>query len=430
MYPAPSTRPPGARPSDRVDANGDPLDDGEERERHRRQLDGAGAAEGRRARDSRHLPHARPARCPKASGKPFLQAVHRPRHRRRQRDARRRGAARARDHGPAQSRAAPQRRRAISASSSAGRPRPPKKRAAPRRFSRPWRAAPIAGRSPTTTQGAARLLRRGPRRRAASTPASSWRCSGFWSARHSCSAPSSRRRRAPGAGAYRDQRPRARLAAVVLPVEQHSRRRAARPGDRRASCTSRRCSSGRRGGCSPIRARRRSPPTSRGSGCRCAGCRTSCRTRFCFPTTATRWRWRSSGRAELFFDSIVREDRPALDLLTANYTFVNERLAQHYGIPNVKGINFRASRWPTTVRVAACSARAAILTRHRAARTAPRRSCAASGCSRTCSARRRRSRRRTCRRSRRTATRSPRCRRCGSGSSSIAPTRCARRATS
>jgi hypothetical protein len=45
--------------------------------------------------------------------------------------------------------------------------------------------------------------------------------------------------------------------------------------------------------------------------------------------------------AELFFDSIVREDRPAIDLLTANYTFVNERLAQHYGMPNVKGINFR-----------------------------------------------------------------------------------------
>ena len=45
--------------------------------------------------------------------------------------------------------------------------------------------------------------------------------------------------------------------------------------------------------------------------------------------------------AELFFDSIVREDRPTVDLLTANYTFVNERLAQHYGIPNVKGVNFR-----------------------------------------------------------------------------------------
>jgi cytochrome c5 len=45
--------------------------------------------------------------------------------------------------------------------------------------------------------------------------------------------------------------------------------------------------------------------------------------------------------AELFFDSVVREDRSTVDLLTANYTFVNERLAQHYGIPNVKGVNFR-----------------------------------------------------------------------------------------
>jgi mono/diheme cytochrome c family protein len=45
--------------------------------------------------------------------------------------------------------------------------------------------------------------------------------------------------------------------------------------------------------------------------------------------------------AELFFDSIVREDRNVLDLLTANYTFVNERLATHYGIPNVYGSQFR-----------------------------------------------------------------------------------------
>ena len=37
---------------------------------------------------------------------------------------------------------------------------------------------------------------------------------------------------------------------------------------------------------------------------------------------------------ELFFDSIVRENRSALELLTANYTFLNDRLAKHYGIPN------------------------------------------------------------------------------------------------
>ena len=50
--------------------------------------------------------------------------------------------------------------------------------------------------------------------------------------------------------------------------------------------------------------------------------------------------------AELFFDSIVREDRPLMDLLDADYTFVNERLARHYGIPNVKGINFQRVTLP------------------------------------------------------------------------------------
>ena len=44
---------------------------------------------------------------------------------------------------------------------------------------------------------------------------------------------------------------------------------------------------------------------------------------------------------ELFFDSIVREDRSVLDLLTADYSFVNERLAKHYGIPNVSGSTFQ-----------------------------------------------------------------------------------------
>ncbi len=44
---------------------------------------------------------------------------------------------------------------------------------------------------------------------------------------------------------------------------------------------------------------------------------------------------------ELFFESIVRDDQSILDLLTADYTFVNERLAKHYGIPNVYGSQFR-----------------------------------------------------------------------------------------
>jgi hypothetical protein len=44
---------------------------------------------------------------------------------------------------------------------------------------------------------------------------------------------------------------------------------------------------------------------------------------------------------EMFFESIMREDRNVLDLLRANYTFVNGRLAKHYGIPNVYGSRFR-----------------------------------------------------------------------------------------
>jgi mono/diheme cytochrome c family protein len=44
---------------------------------------------------------------------------------------------------------------------------------------------------------------------------------------------------------------------------------------------------------------------------------------------------------ELFVASIVREDRSLLDLLTADYTFVNERLAEHYGIPKIYGSQFR-----------------------------------------------------------------------------------------
>jgi hypothetical protein len=44
---------------------------------------------------------------------------------------------------------------------------------------------------------------------------------------------------------------------------------------------------------------------------------------------------------ELFFESMLREDRSVLDLLNADYTFVNERLARHYGIPNIYGNHFR-----------------------------------------------------------------------------------------
>jgi hypothetical protein len=44
---------------------------------------------------------------------------------------------------------------------------------------------------------------------------------------------------------------------------------------------------------------------------------------------------------EMFVNSVVQEDRSIVDLLDGDYTFVNERLAKHYGIPNIYGSNFR-----------------------------------------------------------------------------------------
>ena len=49
---------------------------------------------------------------------------------------------------------------------------------------------------------------------------------------------------------------------------------------------------------------------------------------------------------ELFFDSVVREDHSVIDLLNANYTYVNERLAKQYGLPNIYGSQFRRVTLP------------------------------------------------------------------------------------
>ncbi len=53
---------------------------------------------------------------------------------------------------------------------------------------------------------------------------------------------------------------------------------------------------------------------------------------------------------ELFLSSQVREDHSVLELLTANYTFLNERLARHYGIPGVAGNRFRRVSYPDSAR--------------------------------------------------------------------------------
>jgi mono/diheme cytochrome c family protein len=53
---------------------------------------------------------------------------------------------------------------------------------------------------------------------------------------------------------------------------------------------------------------------------------------------------------EVFFDHLVRADRPVTELLTADYTFVNERLARHYGISGVTGPAFRRVLYPDATR--------------------------------------------------------------------------------
>jgi mono/diheme cytochrome c family protein len=60
-----------------------------------------------------------------------------------------------------------------------------------------------------------------------------------------------------------------------------------------------------------------------------------------FPDFDDNLRQAMKEETELFFDSIMREDRSVMDLLNADYTFVNERLARHYGMPNIYGSRFR-----------------------------------------------------------------------------------------
>ena len=101
---------------------------------------------------------------------------------------------------------------------------------------------------------------------------------------------------------------------------------------------------------------------------------------------------------ELFFESVVREDRSVLDLLQADYTFLNERLAKHYGIPHVYGSHFRR----VSLDAASHARRPAAAGQHPDGHVV--RHAHVAGDSRQvdsgehCSARRRRRRRRTCRR--------------------------------
>lgn len=74
---------------------------------------------------------------------------------------------------------------------------------------------------------------------------------------------------------------------------------------------------------------------------------------------------------ELFFDSNIREDRSVVDLLDADYTFVDERLAQHYGIPGVYGSRFRRVKLPDDTRRGLLGQGSILLVTSVATRTSP-----------------------------------------------------------
>jgi mono/diheme cytochrome c family protein len=74
---------------------------------------------------------------------------------------------------------------------------------------------------------------------------------------------------------------------------------------------------------------------------------------------------------ELFFASVMHEDRSVVDLMTADYTFVNERLARHYGIPNVYGSHFRRVTVADEARRGLLGKGSILLATSHADRTAP-----------------------------------------------------------
>jgi hypothetical protein len=74
---------------------------------------------------------------------------------------------------------------------------------------------------------------------------------------------------------------------------------------------------------------------------------------------------------ELFFESIIREDRSILDFIDGKFTFVNDRLAQHYGIPGVTGPEFRRIDLTGTPRAGVLTQSSVLTVSSYATRTSP-----------------------------------------------------------
>ena len=101
------------------------------------------------------------------------------------------------------------------------------------------------------------------------------------------------------------------------------------------------CSSGRCGACSPIRAPKALVENFAGQWLQLRNLRDAVPDPDLFPEFDENLREAFRRETELFIESQLRDDRSVVELLTADYTFLNERLARHYGIPDVYGSRFR-----------------------------------------------------------------------------------------
>jgi len=90
-----------------------------------------------------------------------------------------------------------------------------------------------------------------------------------------------------------------------------------------------------------------------------------------FPEFDTELRDAFKQETERFVDSMLREDRPVVELLTANYTFLNERLARHYGIRNLVGSHFRRVTLPDDTRTGLLGQGSILTLTSQANRTSP-----------------------------------------------------------
>ncbi len=95
------------------------------------------------------------------------------------------------------------------------------------------------------------------------------------------------------------------------------------------------------------------------------------------PDPGTYKGWDESLRAaviretELFFENVIREDRPVTEFLDADYTFLNDRLSWHYGVPNVKGPEFRKVKLPDNRRGGIVTQASVLLVTSNPTRTSP-----------------------------------------------------------